>query len=318
MQFIDSDKDMSDTYYLARLIEERSADSFAKMVDVFSELEKKKISLGVIVIYDMLANKFLCISDGARSLYIDFSDDEQNKYNYFSSISDSGDDEYSFYGYFIWDMKWNVIQSEFKFVNYHKPAPVVPVQPKLPAPNPYYGWDRDDGYDYPPSRGEGKSSKAIGNGVKGVTSLTKGYKSLKEEKENYWKENKTSEISDEKINIFNKKREEEYSDDIVLFVEWLMENTITTNVASEFYLLYADGVQRALQWINDGEIHKHIVDTLNEYFVVINDEYEQLRWEWLEWFWDKWSSKYLNDLSIIDSYIDDKIEILVTHIDRLT
>ena len=63
MNFIESNEDKPDTFYLCRFLEERGADDFNKMLDVFSELEKKKISLGVVVVYDMLENNYFCISD---------------------------------------------------------------------------------------------------------------------------------------------------------------------------------------------------------------------------------------------------------------
>lgn len=126
MNFIESDDDKSDTYYMARFLEERGADTFAKMVNVFSELEKKKISLGVVVVYDMLNNTYICISDGARSLYVDL-DLENQSINYFSSLDDSGDDGYSFYGWFVWDNDWRLLQSEFKYLNQYIEKKTYPI-----------------------------------------------------------------------------------------------------------------------------------------------------------------------------------------------
>ena len=116
MNFIESNEERPDTYYLARFLEERDADDFNKMLVVFSELEKKNISLGVVIVYDMLTDTFFCISDGARSLYVDL-DLENQRIEYFSSIDDDGDDGYSFFGWFVSDMEGNVISSEFKYFN---------------------------------------------------------------------------------------------------------------------------------------------------------------------------------------------------------
>lgn len=318
MHFAEWDKDMSDTYYLARFIEERDADSFQWMIDVLSELERKKISLGVVIVYDMLEDEFMCLSDGARSLYIDFADDENTKYNYFSSISDNDNDGYSFYGFFISDMNWNILTSEFKFVNkIEEKLPVVPLkQPALTSPD--YMWNRDDGYDYPPSRGDSKAPKSNYKRASSRAISTEKSSYIKTTPSYLWKEDKISKEIIEKLNVFNTRRLEEYSDDVVLYLEWLMETTLVNNLIKWFQLSYNDGVERSLQWLNSWTVYDHIINSLTGQVELILDEYEQLRGEWMEWFFDNGSQKYKQDLSIIDLYIDESIQNLNNQIEQLT
>lgn len=117
MNFIDSDSEKTDTEYLWKFIEQRGADTFEKMVTVFAELEKKKISLWVICIYDTVNQTAFVISDGARSMYLCFHPQNENKMQYFSSISDGGSDEFSFYGWFVVNMEGDVLAKEFKYFN---------------------------------------------------------------------------------------------------------------------------------------------------------------------------------------------------------
>lgn len=78
------------------------------------------------------------ISDWARSLFIN-TDDNFQYIKYFSSITEEGDDKYSFKGYAIIDFDWRVHSQEYTYIN----KITLPKAPYVASPYAHY-WETDE------------------------------------------------------------------------------------------------------------------------------------------------------------------------------
>lgn len=165
MNFVDSDDTRSDTYYLARLMETRWADTFSKMLEVFNELIAKRVSLGVVVIYNTEDNTFFIVSDGARSLYIGLNVLDNNYIDYFSSISNTGSDEFSFRGFMVVDAPTGeILNKNIEYLNKYTKKSVA----KQPVT--YSRFNDEDDYEYcSPSHNSTSHSRWATGVTKGVT-----------------------------------------------------------------------------------------------------------------------------------------------------
>ena len=352
MNFIESDDDRPDSFYLARLLEERDSDDFPKMITVFAELERKKISLGVVVIYDMLTDTFLCISDGARSLYV-WIDSDEKKIDCFSSLDDTWDDGYSFYGWFISDMTGNISHSEFKYLNkYVEKKTTAPAssyygthwdnrrydsatQTWINVTNPLYNWDRDSEDEYysnryanaleakertkqlPPSWGDGKAP----NNIESKTTTNGNQTALIVQKEEkvyeIWNTRAKTEIEKalEDIAIWYARDYDwldSYSDNCVLNVRWLLETAVFTELEEYFFDRYRHAQERYQKW-EKWATYQKLLTNLEQCMEAIQDELGIRRDLWVDNFYEVESPKQLSDTQAIDTWIENRMDILRFH-----
>ncbi len=351
MNFIESDDDRPDSFYLARLLEERDADDYVKMVTVFSELERKKISLGVVVVYDMLTDTFLCISDGARSLYV-WLDDEEKKIDYFSSLDDSWDDGYSMYGWFISDMKGIISHSEFKYLNKYVEKKTTPpassyygiqsshrrfdsaTQTWIEVPTNLYNWDRDAEDEYysnryanalearertkvDPSWGDNKAPNDIKNKTTYGWNQTALIVQKEEKVYEIWGTRAKTEIEKALEDIARWYQRDydwldTYSDNVVLNVGWLLETAVFTELEEYFFDRYRHAQERYQQW-EKWVTYQKLLTNLEQCMEAIEDELGIRRDLWVDNFYELDSPKQISDTQAIDTWIENKMEILRFH-----
>jgi len=322
MNFIESDNDKPDTFYLCRFIEQRNANSFEKMLVVFDELINKKISIGVVAIYDCKTDTFLIVSDGDRSMYIGIDVVTKNKIDYLSSISNSWSDEYSFRGWMVCDMQWNIKKRNFEYLNKYvekykstKPARQSTLESE-------YEWYRSSHEysnvnDTPPT----SSSASKPHGAGGAHSRDWG---------GTWSTNppfaKKWETFDEKGTQIPKKeiiKDEKsfqdyideikkanggtkiYNDDIPLFLDnvfWSLDE-----LYNKFYNLYRHAIER--MWSDDEasvHVQVQIATRMGSVQSTYLDEAERLGKVWLDGFFDKGCEKYIQDENKIQEFLAEK------------
>lgn len=314
MNFIESDKELSDTYYLARFLEERGANDFNLMMEVFAELIKKKISLGVIVVYDLLDNNFLLMSDGDRSMYIEFS--WENQLEYFSSINDEWSDEYSFIGWLIANNKWEVLGCEFKELNKYKKKYTAPSTSTTQAYSDYYSGSvcDDENYYYRAHRARTQTS------LLPWATPPSGRTWQVQEKNKSWNwgtgtttwnplNESTVEKKDRKTNILLEEdpRKGKFSDDVELIITDVIETSFLIQLENYINSKYADCTRLVMDWDYWPE-YRNMVGAIEAAIDSIREDMNGTKRRWLDGFFDKWSDKYMQDARIFDEYIREKLE----------
>lgn len=154
INFLSEVKTHSDTYYLSKFVEEKKCDSLDSIADILGKLIRSSVNIWVVCVVDTQNDTILLVSDGCRSLYIDTNIDETIM-NSFSSLDDSGRDEYFFKGYVLLDFNGNISKIQYDYINKIVIKPIKYTQPALPYASGYSSLDEADD-DYFPKKKEEK------------------------------------------------------------------------------------------------------------------------------------------------------------------